>query len=63
MSKKHGGKTGVKGLGTRPLGANPLSGSPLVGSPIAGGGLGGGQGLGALIPGGGMIGRLLEVPL
>ena len=63
MSKKHGGKTGIKGLGTRPLGANPLAGSPLVGSPIAGGGLGGGQGLGALIPGGGMIGRLLEVSL
>ncbi len=62
MSKKRlDGKSGVKGLGTRPLGANPLAGSPLVGSPIAGGGLGGGQGLGALIPGGEMIGRLLEV--
>ena len=63
MSKQHGAKSGIKGLGTRPLGANPLAGSPLVGSPIAGGGLGGGQGLGALIPGGGMIGRLLEVSI
>lgn len=59
MSKKRSsGKSTIKGLGTRPLGANPLAGSP-----ISGGALGGGQGLGALIPGSAMIGRLLEIPL
>lgn len=57
-SSKSTGKGLAKGLGSRALGA-----SPLAGSPLSGGGLGGGQGIGALIPGGSAIGRLLEVSL